>query len=412
MKKIYFVGIGMGNIETLTEQGKKAVAASELLIGAERMINSFPDFQGDVCYAVSPDKIVDAISEHGSFETAAVIFSGDTGFYSGAKKLNETIEEKMQLKDSFWKNCEVEFIPGISSLQYFSAKLKIPWENTKILSLHGRDGNIPGTVWKHERTFFLTGGGHSVKKICSVLAEEGLSDAVVYVGERLSYLDERIVTDLAGNLTKAEFDSLAVMIVENSRVLKRESAVHGMKDEDFLRGKVPMTKSEIRSISLSKLQLKPDDIVYDIGAGTGSVAVEMALRANCGTVYAIECNEEAIGLIKANAEKFGAWNLKVVPGMAPEALSNLPSPDCAFIGGSKGNLAEILKSLVEKNPKIRVVINAITLETVAEALGQFNRRGFTDTDITQVFVAHGKAAGEYHLMQGQNPVFIMSGRME
>ncbi len=412
MKKIYFVGIGMGNIETLTEQGKKAVAASELLIGAERMINSFPDFQGVISYAVSSDRIMDVISEYGSFETAAVVFSGDTGFYSGAKKLNETIEEKKQQGDSFWKNCEVEFLPGISSLQYFSAKLKIPWEDTKILSLHGREGNIAGTVWNYERIFVLTGGGYSVQKICSVLAEEGLQDAVVHVGERLSYSNERIVTDLAGNLTETEFDALAVMIVENNKVMKQESAVHGIKDECFLRGNVPMTKREIRSISLSKLQLKSDDIVYDIGAGTGSVSVEMAQRANSGTVYAIECNEEAIGLIKANAEKFGAWNLKVVPGKAPEALSDLPSPNCAFIGGSKGNLAEILESLVEKNPKIRVVINAITLETVSEALNQFKRMGFSDTDIVQVFVAQGKAMGEYHLMQGQNPVFIMSGRME
>lgn len=417
MKKIYLVGIGMGNIETLTEQGRKAIEASELLIGAERMVNAFPDYQGDTCYAISPVKIMDYIMEHRSYETIAVIFSGDVGFFSGAKKLNEAIEEAQKAAgesnrdENPWIQYETEYIPGISSLQYFSAKLKLPWEDTKVVSLHGREDNIMGAVRNNEKVFFLTGGDYTVKRVCRILSDNGLQDAVVCVGERLSYPSERIISGTAESLAGEEFDPLAVMLVKNNKTIERSVVTHGVKDELFERGQVPMTKSEIRSVSLSKLQLRPGDIVYDVGAGTGSVSVEMALQAYEGSVYAVEFNEEALDLIRRNAEKFGVWNLEVVGGKAPEALEALPAPDRAFIGGSKGNLAQILELLVKKNPKVRVVVNAITIETMAEAVEQFKNLGFEDIDIVQIFAAHGKAAGSYHMMQGQNPVFIISGEM-
>ena len=418
MKKIYLVGIGMGNIETLTEQGRKAIEDSELLIGAERMVNAFPNHQGDVCYAISPAKIMDYILEHPEHQTIAVIFSGDVGFFSGAKKLNRFIEEQKLSQScgqdpagSRWNDYETEFIPGISSLQYFSAKLKLSWDDTKVVSLHGREDNIMGAVWNHNKTFFLTGGDYSVKRVCKILSENNLEEAIVHVGERLSYPNERIVTATAGSLAEEEFDSLAVMLVENEKLITRSVITHGINDELFLRGQVPMTKSEIRSVSLSKLQLRPGDVVYDIGAGTGSVSIEMAYQVNEGSVYAVEFNEEALGLIRQNAEQFGVWNLKVVEGKAPEALTDLPAPDRAFIGGSKGNLGEILELLVKKNPGIRVVINAITLETLTEAISQLKNLGFEDIDIVQIFAAHGKAVGGYHMMQGQNPIFIISGEM-
>ncbi len=416
MKKIYLVGIGMGNIETLTDKGRKAIKSSELLIGAERMVNAFPEYQGDVCYAVSPSKIMDAILENPEHQTIAVIFSGDVGFFSGAKKLNQAIEEQKsedgKRSGSTWGDYETEFIPGISSLQYFSARLKISWEDTKVLSLHGREDNIIGAVRNNSRTFILTGGDASVQKICRTLCENRLKEAVVHVGERLSYKNERIVTGTAESLAEEKFDSLAVMIVENEKTIKRSVTTHGIPDELFLRGRVPMTKSEIRSVSLSKLQLRPGDVVYDIGAGTGSVSVEMAFQAFEGSVYAVEFDEEALALIRQNREQFGSWNLEVVEGKAPEALIGLPVPDRAFIGGSRGNLAGILELLKEKNPNIRVVVNAITLETLTEAVNCFQRLGFGDIGIVQIFAANGNEAGSYHMMQGQNPVFIISGELK
>lgn len=400
----------MGNIETLTEQGKKAIKASELLIGAERIVNTFPAYQGDVCYAITPAKIMEYISEHQKYQTIAVVFSGDVGFYSGAKKLNQAIDEQKDIeKQSNWNDYDVEFVSGLSSLQYFCAKLKLSWEDAKIVSLHGREDNILGAVWNHEKTFCLTGGDYSVQRVCQILTEDGLAEAVIRVGERLSYPNERIITGTAQELAKEAFDPLAVMIIENEKTIRRSAVTHGLKDELFQRGQVPMTKSEIRSISLSKLQLRPADVVYDIGAGTGSVSIDMAFQVNEGIVYSIEVNDEAIELIHDNVKQFGAWNVKIIQGKAPEALLDLPSPDRVFIGGSKGNLAEIMELLIEKSPKIRIVINAITLETMTEAINQLQKFGFEDIDIVQIFVAASKEVGNYHMMQGQNPVFIISG---
>ena len=169
-----------------------------------------------------------------------------------------------------------------------------------------------------------------------------------------------------------------------------------------------MTKCEVRSISLSKLRLTCDAVVWDVGAGTGSVSVEAALQAADGEVYAIEKKEEAVKLLKENKRKFGADNLTVVQGFAPEALLELPVPSHAFIGGSSGNLKEILEILLARNPGVRIVINAIALETVAEAVECLKTLPVCDTDIVSVSVGKAKEVGSYHMMMGQNPVYIIS----
>ena len=180
-----------------------------------------------------------------------------------------------------------------------------------------------------------------------------------------------------------------------------------MNDNHFIRGRVPMTKSEIRAIVLSKLDLKKDSTVYDIGAGTGSVGIEAALSMRQGSVYAIEKKEDGCELIRRNQEALGAKNLTVVCGSAPEALTGLPVPDRVFIGGSGGRLAEILDLVREKNPQARAVITVIALETLA-AVGGYLKDRRLEAEIVSVQVARAEKRGSYHLMQGQNPVYIIT----
>ena len=186
------------------------------------------------------------------------------------------------------------------------------------------------------------------------------------------------------------------------------SAVHGISDGEFLRGKAPMTKEEVRTVSLSKLRLSEDSVCYDVGAGTGSVSVEMALRAWMGQVYAIEKKEDALALLKENKKKFAVDNLVIIPGVAPEAMTELPAPTHAFIGGSSGNMQDIINLLLEKNPKVRIVINCITLETVTEAMNAIRDFGLEDVDIVQLAAARSKSIGRYHMMMGENPIYIIS----
>lgn len=185
-----------------------------------------------------------------------------------------------------------------------------------------------------------------------------------------------------------------------------------MRDECFIRGTIPMTKSEVRAVSLSKLELRRDAVVYDIGAGTGSVSVEAALAAPEGHVYAFERREEGCELIRQNAERFGVENLTVVPGHAPETLTlseadKIPAPDCVFIGGTGGDVEEILDLLLKENPRLRIVLNVVALETLAQVTDYVNDREL-DAEFVSVQIACGEQLGRYHLMQSRNPVYVIT----
>ncbi|MDO4344280.1 MAG: precorrin-6A reductase [Eubacteriales bacterium] len=394
-RKISLVGIGMGAGENMTLEAKRACEQAQLLIGAKRMLKNFSGTSQAKFVSYRPGEIRDYLYDHPEYERIALLQSGDVGFYSGAKGLLEAL-----------KGEEIEVYPGISSAVYFCAKLHIPWEDAKLVSLHGRSANVIAQVRENRKVFLLAGKGEGVNSLCRKLTEYGMGALLLSVGEELSYPEERIRVGTAEKFAKEKFSDLCVALIENPGA--QPAAVHGIEDEKFLRDRVPMTKSEVRSISLSKLRLNRKSVVYDVGAGTGSVAVEAALQAAEGQVYAIEKKAEAAALIRANQKKFAADNLTVVEGLAPEALNGLPSPTHVFIGGSSGNLKEIMEAVLEKNPAVRIVVNCIALETAAEAIDCLRTLPVTDTDIVCVTVGKAKEAGAYHMMMGQNPVYVIS----
>ncbi len=182
-----------------------------------------------------------------------------------------------------------------------------------------------------------------------------------------------------------------------------------MRDEWFIRGEIPMTKSEVRAVSISRLELCRDNIVYDIGAGTGSVSVEAALKVPEGHVYAFEQKEEGCALIRANAEKAGVKNLTVVPGKAPESLYGYPAPDRVFLGGSSGNMEEILDLVTELNPAVQLVINVIALESLSQTMEWFRKKGW-EPEVVCMQVSRAAKRGPYHMMQAQNPIYVLTAQ--
>ena len=394
-QKISLVGIGMGAEKTLTLEGKKVFDEAELLIGAKRMAEAVQKPGQRVLHEYRSEKIVEYIKAHPEYRTVAIALSGDVGFYSGAKKLVDLLEGN------------VEVICGISSVVYFMAKIGLSWDDAKIVSAHGRKCNLVSLIRHNPKMFSILGTEDGVASLAKKLVYYGMGDVILYVGENLSYENEKIFHDKAENLTEYRGDALSVVTAYNENATPL-SAVHGIRDEEFLRGKAPMTKEEVRTVSLSKLCLGEDSVCYDVGAGTGSVSIEMALRAWNGEVYAIEKKEDALGLLKENRQKFAVDNLKIIPGTAPEAMMELPVPTHAFIGGSSGNMNEIVKLLLEKNPEVRIVINCITLETVTEAMNAIRDFNLTDVDIVQLGAARSKTVGRYHMMMGENPIYIIS----
>jgi len=169
-----------------------------------------------------------------------------------------------------------------------------------------------------------------------------------------------------------------------------------------------MTKEEVRTVSIAKLKLTKDAVIYDVGAGTGSVSIEAALQGENLRVYAIEKNPEGAELIRKNMQKFRTDQIQVIEGVAPEALEDLEMPTHAFIGGSTGQLKEIIQCIKKKNPDVRIVINAISLETVKEAMEAMEEGLLADPEIIQLNVAKSKKLGRYHMMTGLNPIYIIS----
>ena len=392
--KVYLIGVGMGNPGTMTAEALEAVRACPVLVGAPRLLESWAQDHDCVPLIAGAD-IAEYIGKQQE-GPIGVLLSGDTGFYSGAKRLWALLEDH-----------EVVTLPGISSLSYFCAKLHTDWQDVKIVSAHGRSHNVVGEIQRNGRTFALTGGSTKAQDICRELTGRGLGDVTVSVGERLSYPDERVVTGTAAQLAEETFADLSVLLAVNPRPVTRPWNGSGLPDEAFLRGNVPMTKEEVRALALSKLRLAERHVVWDVGAGTGSVSVECALACPAGQVYAVEKKEEALALLEENRERFHAANLSIVGGTAPEALKDLPAPDRVFIGGTSGELGEILDVIFDKNPAARVVCTAVTLETVAEAAKLFAH--MEGADMVQVSATRTRSAGRYHLMDAQNPVWIFSG---
>jgi precorrin-6Y C5,15-methyltransferase (decarboxylating) len=391
---VIIVGMGMGSSGTLTSDAQKALLEADMLIGAARLLDSLPSsISSSRHVAIFADDILEIISRNND-KKICVLMSGDVGFYSGAKRLVQALPE-------------VKLIPGVSSVQYFAALLKRPWEDWKLVSAHGKSCDVVAPVRDNAETYFLTGGELTVQAICLALKKAGLGHCTVIVGENLGGDGECIKNGLAEMFSETGHAPLAVMLAENSAPRRLTSC--GLSDEVFARGDIPMTKSEVRSIVLSKLRLRENDIVYDIGAGTGSVSVEAALLARCGHVYAFEREEEGCRLIQENAFKLGASNLTVIKGSVPDTLNGLPVPDAAFIGGSDGSLDGITEYLLNINPQIRFVVSAVALETIAQASALFARLPLTNAEVVQISVSRAKLLGEHHLMLAQNPVFIFSG---
>lgn len=448
---VYLIGMGPGRADCLTAEACAALRDSTVWIGAGRMLaigqaaaamdvelldeavqsdtdrnEAHRSATGTYAKrpvagyrAYQPDAITEIVRRHVG-EYIAVLFSGDIGFYSGAAKLEAALRRRLAgCSDQVTSDCiQIHRIPGISAGIYLLDKMGSSWENAIFVSNHGVTDNIPAKVLHHGKVCTLLGEESQVSDICTRLAEVGLADIQVTVGERLSYPDERIVSGSAEKMCGQSFNRLAVALFENPNPVPRRGAP-GIPDNAFVRGQVPMTKEEVRTVVISKLRItdetvKPNNryathpVVYDIGAGTGSISVEIALLLEHGCVYAIEKNAEALELLKENRRRFHVGNMEIVAGNAPEVLADLPAPTHVFIGGSSGRLPEIVRTIMEKNPLVRLVVTAVTWETQAQLLelAEYAKQHDRTCELLQMAVTRANPVGAYHMNRAENPVWI------
>ncbi|MDR3586049.1 MAG: precorrin-6y C5,15-methyltransferase (decarboxylating) subunit CbiE [Desulfosporosinus sp.] len=419
------IGIGPGRSEWLPPVITEIVKNCEILVGGSRALELFPDFEGRQ-YPLSGnlhssiEVIRNALIEE---KVVGVLVSGDPGFFSFLPRLKKEFPEET-----------IEVYPGISSLQFAFARAGLAWQEATFASVHGRELSVlPERITRP--TAVLTGGENTPQKIAQRYLERGYNPHIS-VGNALAYPEELWLTTDAEHLAqektllknaivilypaknqnterdnKRNYEQNALPNSQKStQSFKRGSGCRlGIPDEEFLRGKVPMTKAEIRVQVLAKAQISLSDRVVDIGAGTGSISIEAATLATEGLVYAIEHNPEAQELILANQTKFGVSNLRLIAGAAPDVFGELPPVDVCIIGGSNGRLSEILKQV----PLVaggRVVITAVTIETVAQGLKLLTELNYQEIDTVSIQVVRWKAVQTLHMAQAMNPIFILSAR--
>lgn len=386
---VYIVGTGMDGIKTITREAYEIINSADVLIGAERMLEPFEHLHKDMFCEYSAEKIKDYINNCGC-DKIAVLMSGDCGFYSGAKKLSE-----------YCTDCEI--ISGISTPVYLCSKIGRQWENMKFVSLHGKNGNIAVNVMQNEMCFFLLGGKITPAVICETLCRYGLSEVNIFIGENLGYENERIISGTAENLKNVKTENLCAVIAENKNYI----IPSGIDDRDFIRTKIPMTKAEVRAVVVSRLNIGKKSICWDIGCGTGSVSVEMALKCSDGCVYAFDKNSEAVKLTTENALKFSCDNIRVYGGVFPyDVPKDISVPDCVFIGGSSGKIADIVKYVIGLNPYAEIVATAVSLETLNECMNVF------DAEIIQIAITRTRKAGSHTMFSAENPVFVIKRKIK
>ena len=420
-RKIILSGIGMGNTDGITREAYHAFEEAEVIFGAERMLENLPGKGIKVPY-YRADDIISYLIEHPQYTKVAAAFSGDSGFYSGAQSMKKALEEA---NEKGILKSETTILPGISSVSALAARLGVSWNDAVLASIHGRRTNVVNLVRKNTKVFLLLSGKNDFEMLVNKFREAGINHVKISAGYRLSYPEEKLFTFYLDEFETKLFDlpeGVYTCLIENEDC-EEQILTPGIDDEIFSRTKVPMTKNEVRVLSISRLELTKNAVVYDVGSGTGSVSIECARLSPDIFVFAIEQKEEAANLTKENAVRLGLSDqIVVINKKAPEGFEELPTPTHVFIGGSSGALSDILsaiqkKLIVKENTKgktnkaskgVRVVINAVSLETIAQITKLIQTYPVKHVQLTQIQASRAHKLGSYNLMQAQNPVLIAS----
>ncbi|MBF6569409.1 MAG: precorrin-6y C5,15-methyltransferase (decarboxylating) subunit CbiE [Candidatus Binataceae bacterium] len=403
-RAITIIGIGDDGCVGLSSHAVGAVAKARVLAGGERHLAFFPQFSGiRIAFKDGLARALDRIAEAAGENNVCILASGDPMFFGvGASVIKRLGAD------------HVEVIPHPSSIQWAFARAGLKWDDAALISLHGR--NREGFLTRLRvcgKAAVLTDPENSPARLAAAMLENGETEWRAWVCENLAGPDERVRTFSISQLAACEdIGPLNVMILmRSSESWKTPTAIPFLHEDEFAK-RMPkkglITKREVRLLSLATMRIRPDSVVWDIGAGSGSVSIEAAMLAQYGRVYAIEVDPEGVEICRENLRTHAIDNVRVIAGRAPEALADLETPDAVFVGGSKGSMDEIVEIALERlRPGGRLVANAITLENSGEIYSAMRKRGILP-EVTLLQISRAEPLARYLRFEALNPIQIFA----
>jgi len=396
-QKIYLVGAGITGWEGFTKKVLAVIGKAEVLIGHKRHLEIFPDFAGEKRELEDLSIMLDYLRS--TDKRVVVLGSGDPNFFGVARFLLRNLPKE-----------RVEIFPNVTSIQYAFARIKEPWDDAIFVSVHGRGLKVAiDRIVAAEKVAILTDGVNTPAAIARELIARGAEGYEAWLCEDLGLPAEKFTkTDVRG-LSELSASSLNILILIKAW---EPSLTHypllGIADEEFATAKKLITKQEVRAVTLAKLQLQDDLVMWDIGAGSGSVSIEAENLMPNGKVFALEKNPQYLTFIRDNLRKFVSRNIMLVEAYAPEGMDDLPDPDRVFIGGSSGMREESIEAVDRRlKPEGRIVLNAVTLDTLTKSVEFLEDHGYA-VEVTCVNIAKTRGLTEYKMFEAHNPVYIVA----
>lgn len=403
MRPVTIIGMGMSPGD-LTARHHDLIAAADVLVGGRRHLAHFADLSAEkIEIGKGLSALLPAIRSAARDRRVVVLASGDPLYYGVGAYLVRALGPE-----------NVRVYPNVSSVAAAFARIRHPWQDVRVVSLHGRDGaaQLLAAAGDADWVAVFTDPTHTPAQVARLLLQNEVTGFEMCILENMGTAAERI------SWLGPESAAASAFADPNLVVLKRSPQAAaspprplflGMPDEQFDHQNGLITKAEVRVLALSRLQLRPRDTLWDLGAGSGSLAIEAAVFIRSGLIFAVEQNPERIQQIRRNAARFGVSNLSAVQAVLPEGLEPLPDPDRIFIGGGGRNLGAIIRQAASRlKPGGRMVVNTVLLDTIQSAVAAMQQLGW-EADLVQAQISRSQRMPWSLRMTAHNPVWIVSG---
>lgn len=396
--RITVIGMGMGRGD-MSIRELRIIESADVLIGARRHLAPFEALPAEkIPIGKDMDAVFAAVEDRIGKSRIVVLASGDPLFYGiGATLIRRFGSETVRV------------FPNVSSLAAAFSRLNLPWQDVPVVHFHGRDATteLVAAIGSSKHVFVLTDPIHTPERIAACLLDFPLIEGRCCILERLGERDEATHWCTIAEAAASTFRQPNVLVIETQQTQTAKRPFLGMPETAYLHEAGLITKPEIRAVSIAQLALLPHHVVWDLGAGSGSVSIEAALLAHKGQIIAVERHPQRVRHIRANVRTYGVNHVRVVEGSMPETLDRLPAPDRVFVGGGGKKLEAILNIVCDRLAADGVVVvNTVLLESLHLSMEMFRKRN-RPFDIIQIQAGVSKSTAGDLRLEARNPVWIL-----